>query len=135
MLVLACSQRKSRVDAPLPAIERYDGPAFRVLRKYLRSTKDPSLKVLILSAKFGLIRAGEPIVDYNQRLDARRASFLRARVTDRLAEERARLRPDSTLLCMSKLYLTCVGDPEGMEIASPGLGRKLAHLKAWLYNR
>src|SRR5438045_2444285 len=32
LLILACSQAKRDSTAPLPAIERYDGPTFRVLR-------------------------------------------------------------------------------------------------------
>jgi hypothetical protein len=36
MLILACSRRKRPDEGLLPAIERYDGPAFRVLRHFLR---------------------------------------------------------------------------------------------------
>jgi hypothetical protein len=36
MLILACSRRKRPDEGLLPAIERYDGPAFRVLRRFLR---------------------------------------------------------------------------------------------------
>jgi hypothetical protein len=38
LLVLSCSQRKLPNPEPLPALERYDGPAFRVLRKFLRES-------------------------------------------------------------------------------------------------
>jgi hypothetical protein len=57
LLILSCSQRKAPWEGDLPALDRYDGPAFRVLRKYLRTHSDDSLAILILSAKFGLIEA------------------------------------------------------------------------------
>ena len=41
LLVLACSERKRAGPGLLPAAERYDGPAFRVLRAYLRTAADP----------------------------------------------------------------------------------------------
>lgn len=134
LLVLACSQQKVDVLSRIPALRRHDGPAFRVLRKYLLSRRDPYLKVLILSAKYGLIPAEKCISNYDRRLDAKRAALFRSTVTRGLGRELAQFRPKSTLLCMSKLYLTCLSDLRGMEIAAPGQGRKLAHLKAWLYN-
>ena len=36
MLILACSRRKRPDEGLLPAIERYDGPALRVVRRFLR---------------------------------------------------------------------------------------------------
>src|SRR5882672_5914224 len=48
-LVLACSQRKNPHASLMPAIDRYDGPAFRVLHRYLREKEDRHLKVYILS--------------------------------------------------------------------------------------
>ena len=37
LLILSCSQRKRPDRVLLPALERYDGPVFRMLRKFLRS--------------------------------------------------------------------------------------------------
>jgi len=39
LLFIACSQRKNPAEGVLPALDRYDGPAFGVLRKYLRETE------------------------------------------------------------------------------------------------
>jgi hypothetical protein len=36
MLILACSRRKRPDEGLLPAIEPYDGPAFRMVRRFLR---------------------------------------------------------------------------------------------------
>lgn len=69
LLILACSQRKKPGQRKLPAIERYDGPAFRVVRKYLRESDGDPIRILILSAKYGLIAANEKIGNYDCRLN------------------------------------------------------------------
>ena len=33
LLIISCSQRKVETSEPLPALERYDGPTYRTLRK------------------------------------------------------------------------------------------------------
>ena len=61
MLILACSRRKRLDEGLLPAIDRYDGSAFRVLRRFLRERPAGAPDVLILSAKHGLIAHDLPI--------------------------------------------------------------------------
>ena len=60
LLILSCSQRKHTSLDPLPAIERYDGPLFKVLRRFLRESSHQArdLDVFILSAAYGLIPGG-----------------------------------------------------------------------------
>ena len=57
LLILSCSQRKRPNRVLLPALERYDGPVFRMLRKFLRScpARESHLEIYILSAQFGLL--------------------------------------------------------------------------------
>jgi hypothetical protein len=51
LLIAACSQRKRADEGLLPAIERYDGPVYRVLRRFLRQhpSKPPGIYITILS--------------------------------------------------------------------------------------
>lgn len=77
LLILACSQRKRPEASPLPAIERYDGPAFRVLRRYCRLIQDSGLIVYVVSAEFGLISAEKTIPTYDRRMTSERAEDLR----------------------------------------------------------
>ena len=60
LLILACSQRKQASCEPLPAIDRYNGPLFLVLRRFMRECPRQArlLDVYILSAAYGLIPVG-----------------------------------------------------------------------------
>src|SRR6266508_7023102 len=80
LLILSCSQRKALAKGRLPAIDRYDGPAFRVLRKYLRESPSGAPTVLILSAKYGLIESDRRIPPYDRRLSRTSAERLRPQV-------------------------------------------------------
>src|SRR5947209_5490454 len=86
LLIVACSRCKKPAVEQLPAIERYDGPAFRVLRKYLRERQVSAPKILILSAKYGLIDSAKLIRDYDYRLTPTTAQKLRPGVLKRLGE-------------------------------------------------
>jgi hypothetical protein len=79
LLILSCSATK-RLDAhSLPAVERYDGPAYRLTRKYVREcpAQRQCLDILIVSAEFGLLTGDALIPLYDRRMDAQRASALR----------------------------------------------------------
>lgn len=77
LLVLGCSQVKREALGNLPAIDRYDGSSYRVLRNYLRTSQWPSdLSVAILSAKYGLVGGFTDIEHYDQRMTTVRASEL-----------------------------------------------------------
>ena len=85
LLIIACSQRKLSDPGLVPAIARYDGGQFRVLRKAHRDGYLSNyLDVLILSAKYGLIKACTPIANYEQRMNRKRASELKAQVSSQL---------------------------------------------------
>jgi len=74
LLVLGCSQAKRETPGLLPAIDRYDGSPYRVLRNYLREREWPAnLSVAILSAKYGLVGGFTGIEDYDERMTSLRA--------------------------------------------------------------
>lgn len=81
LLILACSQRKLSNKELIPAIERYDGGSFRVIKKAKREQKDlNNIEILILSAKYGLIESSIPIANYEQRINQQRAKELNRQV-------------------------------------------------------
>lgn len=80
-MVLSCSDTKRTVTGTLPAVDRYDGPYYRVLRTFLRTHKWPKdLSVAVLSAKHGLMGAMTPVENYNTRMTPTRAQRLSAGV-------------------------------------------------------
>jgi len=139
LLILACSQRKTPVKGYLQAIDRYDGPAFRVLRKYLRENSDGSLAVLILSAKYGLIEPQRAIPRYDQRLSGALADSLRPQV---LKAARRVLRSRlwrAVGLCAGNEYRSVLDGiaelmPAGarLDLLAGGLGKRLTALRDWL---
>ena len=139
LLILACSQRKKIYQDRMRAIDRYDGPTFGVLRKYLRERGDDSLTVWILSAKFGLIAADREIPWYDLRLTRALADSLRPSVLEIAANVLPSTSWRSIGLCLGKEYLRALDGfadlvPEGVRIdrIAGGQGRRLAALRDWL---
>jgi hypothetical protein len=139
LLILACSQRKSPVRAPLPAINRYDGPAFRVLRKFLVEAPDCAPRVLVLSAKFGLIESATPIPNYDSRMSSAIAEGLRPAVLKDLQRVLMARRWTAVAVCVGKGYRRALigfeqflSEGTSIEILGGGLGPRLTSLYHWL---
>lgn len=81
LLLLGCSATKRDEKGEWPALERYDGVNYRVIRKFLSENGWPAgLEIKILSAKYGLIDATIRIENYDERMTKQRSEELRARV-------------------------------------------------------
>jgi hypothetical protein len=139
LLVLACSEHK-RLDAGLlPAIDRYDGPTFRVLRHYLQEQPERAPTVWILSAEYGLLSAERLIPYYDRLLDARRAKELRPLVA---ADVRHILYTNAWShigICLGKRYVIAFSEAaevmrehRNVQYLGGGLGKRLSMLFQWL---
>lgn len=136
LLLLGCSDRKRAVKGKLPAIELYDGVNFRLLRAFLRERGwPPGLCIKILSAKYGLIDATDPIEHYDQRLDEATARQINRNVLKSLVRFG---KPSSVFVNLGKDYLPAI---EGIDRlfqkqrvvrAEGGIGLKMAQMKRWL---
>ncbi len=140
LLLISCSQRKRRDPGLLPAINRYDGPAFQVLRRYLRTPRHPQLQVYVLSAEFGVISSHTPIPYYNRRMTIERARHLREKNTEMLESILGQQQCMELFICASMAYQEAV-DQSSLEcllpvrLAARGQGPKLASLHRWLRER
>jgi hypothetical protein len=139
LLVLACSKSKVPAKGTLPALERYDGPAFRVLRKYLRENDRGALSIFILSAKHGLIPAAKRISDYDCRLLPDSARALRPQVLSAAQAAVSAKSLTSVGVCAGKDYQVALDGfaeliPAGvrLETIGGGQGRRLTALRQWL---
>ena len=141
LLILSCSQRKHASHELLPAIERYNGPLFFVLRRFLRESprQAKELDVYILSAAHGLIHGEFLTPLYDQKMDALRVVALRPQVKTMFSDI---LRANYASICfvLGKTYLKVFEGlqqlvPVGIDslVASGPMGKKQVQLKKWLW--
>ena len=141
-LIVGCSRTKTDSPGLLPAVQRYDGPIYRVIRRYLREAPSAqrSLEIFVLSAEFGLIPGEAEIPAYDRLMTASRADELRPQV---LNTTRDRISPQGyseIFLSMSKTYSRAlagindlVHDDTKVVLSSEPSGRQLTKLKQWLW--
>lgn len=139
LLIIGCSQRKVESDKRLAAIDRYDGPTYRCLRKMRREGyTHPNLDCQIVSARFGLISIYNPVPNYDQIMTPQRAEELRESVQYKLAAilELKSDGYDQVFINLGKTYMRTLegfqwGTIATME-ATGGIGLKTQQMKAWL---
>lgn len=140
LLLVACSRRKRRARKLLPAIERYDGGTYRVIRKAQRDGSiRRNLDIKIISAKFGLIDATTPIPFYEQRMTTRRAHELKPHIQRELKISMRRKNYSEVYVDVGHDYLVTIDGwtihPGTALLASTGrIGERLRDLKRWLAN-
>jgi hypothetical protein len=138
LLLISCSRRKLRAGSLLPALDRYDGGVYRVVRKTKRDgTLRPHLDIKIVSAKFGLIDGRDRIPYYDQRMDKTRAAKVNPQVRRALGLAFAHARYSEIYIDLGKDYLPAVRGlvipPEvQQEYAKGRIGQRLSALKKWL---
>jgi hypothetical protein len=140
LLILACSQRKRSDADSLPAIERYDGPTFRLLRRFLRKQPSTPLDIYILSAKFGLIPSDYLIPNYDQRMTKMRSRQLQPEVIAKFEDILSAKSYQKLCICLGRDYFLALDKYDmliksgiAVRIATGSLGKKLATLHDWLY--
>lgn len=85
LLVQSCSETKVDTKTAVPALERYDGYFYKIIKKAIDEGQfDSAIDICCLSAEHGLIDADEPIEPYDRRMDEERAAALRSDVVESL---------------------------------------------------
>lgn len=141
LLILSCSQRKNTAQGHLPAIERYNGPLFFVLRRFLRECpyEARQLDIYILSAAHGLIPADFQTEFYDQKMNLARIVELHPQIKTRFSDI---LRKNFASICfvLGSIYLKAFEDLQHLIptltesiVAYGPIGKKQAHLKKWLW--
>lgn len=109
LLVMACSATKVKVNIPTAAIDLYDGPSYKVLRGALMDARvRTGLTLLILSAKYGIVKPREPLPWYEQRMDKDRAKAIGRSVRALLFAQIEDHRPDRVVLFLGADYMAAV---------------------------
>ena len=141
LLILSCSQRKHASHELLPAIDRYNGPLFFVLRRFLRECPRQArlLDVYILSAAYGLIPMNFLTTLYERKMDVSRIIELQPQITTVFSG----IRLDNYIsICfvLGKTYLKALEGLRDQVLADTGsivaygpMGKRQTQLKKWLW--
>ena len=142
LLILSCSRRKHSSPSLLPALERYDGPAFWVINKFMRMRPFEAqfLDVYILSAKFGLIPSSQLIPNYDHRVTLQKVKELQLPTLTELKRILVDRQYDELFISMGKDYLRVLVGYESLvpanlkvTVSTGVMGRKQAELRNWLH--
>lgn len=139
IIITSCSQRKKIDKNLLPAIERYDGPSFRLLRKYLCQTTD-NLDVYILSAKYGLISYENEIPFYEEKLKKQKSGELTKLSISQANHIFPKTKRKEVFVNLGDLYLQVfepilekLSQTNSLVFTSGSSGKRLAEMHDWLY--
>ena len=138
LLILGCADRKRDSDGLLPALDRYDGPAYRVVRKFLRDYQWPEdVSIAVLSAEYGLFGILKGIRHYDKRMDPATARASAPECSTILGKWATSHR--SIHLSLGKDYMPAV--QPGLkalslepQVFAGGIGQKLSQIKSFLTN-
>jgi hypothetical protein len=140
LLIIACSQRKKTGLPVAAAWDMYDGVMYRMLKKRLgpRDRWPAWLDVLIVSAKYGVIRPGRRIRPYDQTMPAGGRPGRLAGALRRLAggHEYRFIHVN-----LGRAYQTAIGDvavlfpTARVTTAAGGIGQRAAQTGAWVRAR
>ena len=138
LLIVGCSAVKRTSGGFLPALDRYDGPVYRVMRRFLRDHRWPDdVSVGVLSAEHGLFGIFKNIEHYDKRMDRTTAALQAPSCTATLS----RWAPDhrSVHISVGKDYLPAI-QPGISELGlSPfflrgGIGSKQQQVKTFFHD-
>ena len=133
LLILPCSKRKKKVEN-ISALELYDGPFYRILKNYNYHKID----IIIISAKYGLIKSNESISYYDQRMTKERAKDIAGETRSRLEVVLSNNKYKSIFINLGKTYMLALDDSQDMlerynaYYVRGRIGERLHQLKSWL---
>ena len=135
LLIMSCSKTKKRLEN-VSAIDLYDGQAYRVIRK--RSTKN--LEILIISAKYGIIRYTDIVSYYDQVMTVTEAVKMKEHVEKVIRKtvwKRNSMRIFINLgfpynLAVSEELIDFLDEGFNLQVASGPIGKRAHQLKEWL---
>ena len=135
LLIVSCSRTKKHLDN-VPAMDLYDGQAYRVIRKH--SIKD--LEILIISAKYGLLRSTDIISYYDQVMTVSMAIEMQGHVTNGIRNILSNLNPARIFISLGFPYNLAISGGElrsldenyNVRVATGPIGKRLHQLREWI---
>ena len=136
LLILGCADRKRDSHGLLPALDRYDGPAYRVVRRFLRDYQWPEdVSIAVLSAEYGLFGILKRIRHYDRRMNPATAKASASECSTILAKWATA--HGSVHVSLGKDYMPAVQPGLAtlgleLEVFWGGIGQKLNQIKSFL---
>lgn len=133
LLIISCSKTKRKLTEGT-ALEVYDGPFYKVLRKNFPDNLD----VLILSAKYGLIEHTKRISPYNVKMTMKKAKNFRADSTSKLLDVLLKNNYSDIFVEMGNTYRKAIDfeilqqSRQNLNFDYGPIGVRLHNLKKWL---
>lgn len=138
LLIISCSARKKKLSHPAPALEVYDGPIFKLLRKNI-NPRLHNVDVRIISAKYGLITPKTCIMYYDKLISRKEAHEWNGKIVKSLKTLIQKNNYSEIFICLGKRYLPVINGleehlPEDCELlyARGGIGKKMKQTKEWI---
>ena len=131
LLLLSCSKVKRKDEGPCRAMDLYDGPSFRILRKMEREGRMPKgLDIMIVSGKYGIIGSNDEIEYYDRIIDGDVIASTKSRQKLQGILSRGY---DGVFVNMGKNYIWHFSDIlKGNIFANGRIGEKNAQMKRWI---
>jgi len=136
LLINSCSKKK-RILYGVKAIDLYDGPAFKIIRRY----KPKNVDLFILSAKYGLI-GGDDIIDYyDEKMTSSKAETMSEVIRDVFQTLIEKSRYDEIFINLGKNYIATLKNIDDLLVnlnvvyAQGPIGMRLHQLKQWLLSK
>ena len=135
LLIISCSKTKKNIDIA-PAMEMYDGQAYRVLKK----NSQGKVEVLIISAKYGPLRPFDIISWYDQEMTVTKAIDLREQVQEEVMKRTCNHDIERVFiylgypynLAISNELMRYLDENFNLQVANGYIGMRLHQLKEWL---
>jgi len=139
LLIISCSKRKKLTHEKRPAIEVYDGPIYRSLRKRFNHVSTLPVDIYIVSAKYGLIEAKYEIKLYEYEMSVKRALELRGVVSETLDGILQRKAYREVFVNLGARYRvtlgaieSVIGEDTRLTFAKGGIGQRTSQTIRWL---
>lgn len=138
LLIIPCSKRKVSAHKT-PAIDLYDGPFYRILRKFFRQHDvSQSIDILILSTKYGLIRSHDLISTYDEYMTPHKAKDFSPKIYNSLKTLLNKEQYQEIFINLGKTYALALTDSEELinqcDVfwAKGQIGERMQQLKNWI---
>lgn len=109
LFIIPCSEHKKVFKDTAQAINVYDGPMFRLIRKHVHDfSNNNGLDIMILSGKYGLIKPTRQIKNYDQKMSLDRALELQSQNYSTLKELSEKKKYSEVIINLSPTYFAAV---------------------------